>query len=278
MLRTLFISAMALLTLVPLTRAEPPHRTYVVPHRGLLLHAPENTLANFSACLNLQLGFEFDVRRSGDGHLVCLHDDTVDRTTDGRGKVSDLTLDQLSHLDAGAWFDESFRGQRVPTIDAVFALLAQYPGADVLAAVDLKGDDPRIERDTVELANKHRVLDRLLFIGRSIDHAEVRQRLRRADPRCHVAVLAQTADDLSQAVADANSDWVYVRFLPTAAQIATARAAGKHVILSGPLVSGHEPERWSQGASAGVDAILTDYSLECRKALRSLGQATRPAR
>src|SRR5262249_59328035 len=57
------------------------------------------SLANFRACLDLRIGFEFDVRRTRDGHLVCLHDEAVDRTTDGEGKVADLTLDQVRKLD-----------------------------------------------------------------------------------------------------------------------------------------------------------------------------------
>src|SRR2546426_3765520 len=59
----------------------------LVAHRGLLKHAPENTLASFAACLELRLGFELDIRRTKDGHLVCLHDDDVRRTTNGTGKV-----------------------------------------------------------------------------------------------------------------------------------------------------------------------------------------------
>ncbi|MCC6509479.1 MAG: glycerophosphodiester phosphodiesterase, partial [Pirellulaceae bacterium] len=70
----------------------------VVAHRGLLQHAPENTLANFRACLELRLGFEFDVARTKDGQLVCIHDDTVDRTTDGKGLVSQLTLAEIQRL------------------------------------------------------------------------------------------------------------------------------------------------------------------------------------
>ena len=62
--------------------AEP--RPLIVAHRGLLRHAPENTLANFRACLELRLGFEFDVQATKDGQLVCIHDGTVDRTTTGR--------------------------------------------------------------------------------------------------------------------------------------------------------------------------------------------------
>src|SRR5688572_8583483 len=77
----------------------------LVGHRGLLHHAPENTLAGFAACLDLRFGFEVDIHRSKDGHLVCIHDATLDRTTDGAGKVASFTFAQLRKRDAGAWFD-----------------------------------------------------------------------------------------------------------------------------------------------------------------------------
>src|SRR5262245_12051645 len=78
-----------------------PLRPFVVGHRGLLHDAPENTLAGFRAALSLRVGFEVDVRRTKDGELVCLHDATVDRTTDGKGPLNELTLTALSRLDAG---------------------------------------------------------------------------------------------------------------------------------------------------------------------------------
>ncbi|MDP6444823.1 MAG: glycerophosphodiester phosphodiesterase family protein, partial [Pirellulaceae bacterium] len=81
--------------------AAEPTRPLIVAHRGLLRYAPENTLTNFRACLELRIGFEFDVERTKDGHLVCIHDSTVDRTTNGTGKVSELTLAQIRELDAG---------------------------------------------------------------------------------------------------------------------------------------------------------------------------------
>src|SRR5262245_19301782 len=86
----------------------------VIGHRGLMHAAPECTLAGFRACLALQVGFEFDVRRCQDGTLVCLHDATLDRTTDGRGELAKITFEQLRKLDAGSRFDPAFRGQRVP--------------------------------------------------------------------------------------------------------------------------------------------------------------------
>ena len=82
----------------------------LVGHRGLLHQAPENTLAGFAACLELRVGFELDIRRTKDGHLVCLHDDDLRRTTNGKGSVAEFTLAELQQLDAGRGFDPSFAG------------------------------------------------------------------------------------------------------------------------------------------------------------------------
>ena len=155
----------------------------VVAHRGLLRHAPENTLANFRACLELRFGFEFDVERTKDGQLVCIHDGTVDRTTNGTGKVSELTLAQMRELDAGSWFDPKFAGEKVPTIDEVLKLIAEYRQHDVLIAVDLKAAN--VGEDVVRLAERHKVLDRLLFIGRTISEPELRRNIKEASPEAH---------------------------------------------------------------------------------------------
>lgn len=246
------------------TSAAEPAPPAIVAHRGLLLDAPENTLANFSACLNLRLGFEFDVRRSRDGVLICLHDDTVDRTTDGRGRALELSLAELQRLDAGGWFSPAYRGETIPTIEALFKLIAAHDVAG-LYAVDLKGDDAELERDVVALAIRYKILHRLLFIGRAIDHAEVRRRLRAADTACHVAALANNRDELSQAIAAADADWVYLRFVPTAADIGAIRTAGKKSFIAGKTVAAMEQAAWTAAAQAGVDGILTDYALDCRR-------------
>lgn len=162
---------------VKVTAAEPTP-PLIVAHRGLLRHAPENTLTNFRACLELRLGFEFDVQRTKDGNLVCIHDDSVDRTTNGTGKVFDLTLEQIQRLDAGGWFNSNFAGERVPTVDDVLRLVTEYRHHDLLVAVDLKAAD--VEEEVVRLAEKHEVLNRLLFIGTTISSPEVRSHLRRA--------------------------------------------------------------------------------------------------
>jgi hypothetical protein len=81
-------------------------------------------------------------------------------------------------------------------------------------------------------------------------------------------VLAQTAADLKAALADLDSDWVYVRFVPMAEETAEARKAGKKLFLSGPPVNGHEPGNFRQARDIGADALLTDLPLECRRVWR----------
>jgi glycerophosphoryl diester phosphodiesterase len=240
----------------------------IIGHRGLIRHAPENTLAGFAACIDLRLGFELDVRRSKDGQLVVMHDDDVKRTTNGSGKVSEMTLADLKRLDAGAGFDAAFAGQKVPSLEEVFVLLKAPQASGVLVALDLKVDDDETLADVVTLAKKHGVLGQVMCIGKAIDSAEVRRKLKAADTKIAVAVLAQTADDLAAALADKNSEWVYLRFMPTAEQVARAHKASKRVLLVGPTVAGEEVDNWQRARQAGVDSLLTDYPLECRRSWR----------
>ncbi len=97
---------------------------------------------------------EFDVRLSGDGRCILLHDDTVDRTSDGRGAASRLTLAQLARLDAGSWFAPEFAGERIPTFEAVVDVLGEL---GLGANVEIKpaaGDEVATARATVEILRR----------------------------------------------------------------------------------------------------------------------------
>jgi glycerophosphoryl diester phosphodiesterase len=96
--------------------------TWVVGHRGASGHAPENTMAAFHRAVELGAAFiETDLHLSRDARLVCVHDATLERTSNGRGAVKDLTLAQLKELDAGAWFGTEFSGERIPTLEEALA-------------------------------------------------------------------------------------------------------------------------------------------------------------
>ena len=127
----------------------------VLGHRGAAAVAPENTLAGVRAAAQAGAdGVEFDVQLSRDGVPVVLHDERLDRTTDGRGPVSKRTLGELKALDAGSWFSPRFRGERIPTLDEVLHLSRQlglrcyvelknnrkrYPGLETKVLAALRG-------------------------------------------------------------------------------------------------------------------------------------------
>ncbi len=83
-------------------------RPTLMAHRGLLRWAPENTLSAFSAALEKGFDVELDVYLTRDGEVVVIHDETLERTTNDKGKVTDRTLDEVKALDAGSWFDPAF--------------------------------------------------------------------------------------------------------------------------------------------------------------------------
>ena len=90
--------------------------TRACAHRGDSKNAPENSVPAFvSAVMKGAHQIEFDPHLSKDGRLAVIHDNTVDRTTDGTGRVADLTFAEIRALDAGAWFGPEFEGARIPT-------------------------------------------------------------------------------------------------------------------------------------------------------------------
>ncbi len=97
-------------------------RPFIWAHRGASKIAPENTMAAFSAAVELGAdGLELDIHLSRDGIPVVIHDESLERTTDGRGLVADTSLEQLQQLDAGGWFSPDFMGEPLPTIAEVLS-------------------------------------------------------------------------------------------------------------------------------------------------------------
>jgi glycerophosphoryl diester phosphodiesterase len=94
-----------------------------IAHRGASGECPENTMVAFRRAIEQSAGMiECDLQLTADGHVVVCHDWTVDRTTGGRGRVSELTLAELRSLDAGAWRGSRFAGERVPTLEELLEL------------------------------------------------------------------------------------------------------------------------------------------------------------
>jgi len=146
-------------------------RRLVFAHRGGARLRPENTTEAFDHGLALGAdGLELDVHLSRDDEVVVIHDATLDRTTNGKGRVEDHTLPEIAEFDAGWQFGETqghpFRGRglRVPLLRDV---LERYPSAPII--VELKGRDPRLARAAVGVVERAGALDRVCFGGFEID-------------------------------------------------------------------------------------------------------------
>ena len=130
----------------------------VIAHRGASSYAPENTLAAFDLALRMKVRhLELDVDFTRDGHIVVIHDNTVDRTTNGCGPVTSHTLAALRAFDAGSWFGAQFADERIPTFDEV---LARYKGR-VHIHTEIKGHSPYLPQRTADLIRKHGMVEQV---------------------------------------------------------------------------------------------------------------------
>ncbi len=158
-------------------------------HRGASSRAAENTYAAFELAVQEGAVYtETDIRRTADGHLVLVHDATLDRTTDGRGPVSEMTMAAIAELDAGGWFGDEFRGQRVPRFDAFLSWVEDRPRFG--AALEVKAGG--IGAEVAQLAWASPARDRLAIYA--FDPGEIRA-AKAVQPGLPCVLLLRLDDD-----------------------------------------------------------------------------------
>jgi len=167
---------------------------------------------------------ECDVQRTRDGRLVVIHDQTVERTTDGCGRVADLTFDDLRRLDAGAWFGPAFAGERVPPLEDVLDLVR----GRARLFLEIKNGPVFYEGIEAAIARalRSQAMERAVLVM-SFDHAAVRG-MREAAPEAATAIVYDARlIDPAAAAAAARADALCPRWrLLTADVVAAAHAAG----------------------------------------------------
>ena len=247
----------------PLTGVERKDDPIPIAHRGLLRHAPENTLPAFAACLDLGMGFELDIRTTKDGHLVVLHDDNLQRTTNGPSRsVRDMTLAELKQLDAGSWFDDAFAGERIPTLEETLSLVATRKRGKTIIALNVKHVTRDGEADLVALIEKYKLLDESFAFDQSDDMSHRLKKLNSAF-RIGQNVNRQSIDDRLE---EGLMDCFLLTSTPTPEEVSRLRKRGKQVLFNygGAGEARRNKQTWRQAAAAGIDGLLTDYPLECR--------------
>ncbi len=239
-----------------------------IAHRGLLRNAPENTLPAFAACLELRMGFELDIRTTKDGHLVVLHDDNVQRTTNGPARsVRDMTLAELKQLDAGSWFDDAFAGERVPTLEETLSLVATRKHGSTIIALNVKHLTREGESNLVTLIEKYRLLGESFAFDQSDDMS---RRLKKLNPAFRIGQNVNRLR-IDARLEESLLDCFLLTSTPTAEEVSRLRKRGKLVLFNyaGSDEARRNREIWKRAAAAGIDGLLTDYPLECRAVWRT---------
>ncbi|WP_281278493.1 glycerophosphodiester phosphodiesterase [Paenibacillus zeisoli] len=133
-------------------------------HRGAAGHCPENTMISFQRSIELgATGIETDVQMTRDGHLVLIHDETLQRTAGSPEWVKDLTLEQLKLKEVGAWFHEDFRGEAIPTLEQLLELAQKH---EIIVNLELKNgivQYPEIESKVIEAVRKFGLSERIII-------------------------------------------------------------------------------------------------------------------
>jgi glycerophosphoryl diester phosphodiesterase len=240
-------------------------RPLVMAHRGARDVAPENTLSAFRAAVDLGAdAVELDITRCASGEIVVIHDDTVDRTSNGSGRVDALSWDSLRDLDAGSWFDPRFAGERIPLLDAVLDAV----GGRVRFNIEIKHQRRGMQPIEPELADSLRQRNLVPdTIVSSFDPGALR-RLRRAAPEIPRALLYSR--DMPMGLRHAwPRYWLAPQALHPHFSMVDARYVKKARLAEYRVNvwTVNEATDIERMAGLGVDAIITDHVALTRRLL-----------
>jgi len=227
----------------------------IYAHRGASGTYPENTLAAFNEAAQLNIhGVELDVHLTKDGELVVIHDESINRTSNGEGYIKDMTLAELRAFDFGSWFGAQFAGEMIPTLEEVLSI---YKNTSHHVNIELKSDifpyegmGEKVLQTIVKMDMSERV------VISSFDHEAI-QNIKQNAPHIEVALLTM------EVMVDA---YDYARFIPADAlhiHLPTAqRKMTKDALLKGAIIrvfTVNEIEYAKALQQIGVHAIFTDF-------------------
>lgn len=230
-----------------------------VGHRGSSSDAPENTLAAIRSAIAAGAGgIEIDIQLTLDGVPVVIHDDALDRTTDGAGLVAAARADEIASLDAGCWFGPQFAGERVPLLTDVLDLLVDAQGVDLLLEVKGAWDAQDIRGVTDAIAERE-LTDRV--VPQSFSVATVAA-LAAAAPRQSRGLIVDQADDR---LLDLCRELGVVACNPRGGILREQPGLVDRLHANGMTVTPwtlNTPEHWAAARDLGVDGATTDRPAE----------------
>jgi len=231
-------------------------RTRVIAHRGFSGAAPENTIAAVRAAIEIQADMaEIDVTLTADGHIVVIHDETLDRTTNGSGKVSDFSRAELQLLDAGAWFAPTFAGERIPSLDAVLDEIEDR----ILLNVEIKSEavDRGVVPKVASSIRKRGMIDQVVVSSFS---PTALQQMHSVAPEIRTAVLYNTTFHKGQDSVEIVTDLGATVFNIERQRLTKKmmrRCADNDIPVG--IYTVNKPARMRRLVKKGIDAIFTDH-------------------
>jgi glycerophosphoryl diester phosphodiesterase len=248
---------------------QPGGRARVIAHRGFSGVAPENTMAAFRKAIDVGADmFELDVLLSKDGQVVVIHDDTLDRTTNGEGLVSEHSLEELRALDAGSWFDPEFAGEAIPTLKETLELARGHILVNIEIKTEAVTDRARggIVDKTLGLVRRLDMMDQIVissFDPRALAYA------RELEPGVKTASLfnAELQEGLSpeEVMAEVTSNGFNLSRKQVDASIIEACHRLERPVA---VYTVNEVDEMERVLDLGVDAIFTDQPDRLLEVLR----------
>ncbi len=248
----------------------------IISHRGANIYAPQNTLPAFRRGLALGAdGFETDVHRTKDGVLVLCHNYSIDKTSNGKGLIAQMTLDALRAYDFGSYFSKKFSGTPIPTLDEFLDLVAE--SSIRVLNIELKSpkeNETTIVPETIDAVKNHGLFDRLLIS--SFDPALLME-AKRVDPQTRTGFLYSPNSKVTFKI-------VHRKMLTVAKEIGADALHPFSLYVNKSLVdaahqAGMEINVWTVNspksvlrmADLGVEGLITDYPDVVRGVLEAHG-------
>ena len=232
------------------------HRPLVFAHRGAKRAAPENTIPAFEAAIRMDAdGIELDVQYSSDGKLVIFHDLSLEKTTNGTGRVTSRTFEELRALDAGSHFGAAFAGAQIPALDEVL----ETAKGKLLVNIELKTVDvtqSNLGPDTAEAVRRHGMVDDVVIS--SFNPFALRKSKAAGPEIAHALLLAPDLAGWMRwglTLRHSRADGLHPeKSMATAEYVAAARR--RHLPVRVWTVNDEADIR--RMAELGVDAVITD--------------------
>ncbi|MGZ0212993.1 MAG: glycerophosphodiester phosphodiesterase [Actinomycetales bacterium] len=236
----------------------------ILGHRGAMAYAPENTLEAFELCADQGAdGMEIDIHTTRDGVIVAIHDDTVDRTSNGTGRVCDLDFAELRQLDFGSGLPGDFAGAHIPTLEEILDLVARRDLVLNIEVKDIYGHDDAYGELARRAADEvlRRDLAELVFFS-SFNHTSMAQ-LKQSHTAVRTGLLhMMPLHEIGNYAATTNADAIHpAQPAATPETMRQAREANLTVnawTLPAPFSSLSEVEQIDELLAVGVDSIITN--------------------